>query len=188
MPARVTLNTRKIVVLGSRSVGKSSLIRQFVDNTYPESYYPTVETTSRKTLTHNGKEYPCEIIDTAGQDEYSQLPSQYAIGIHGYVLVYSITSRASFDMIHIIYDKIVNYCGVLSVPAIIVGSKADLYMNRQVSATDGQQLAKEMNSAWIETSALRNENVGASRICAAPGSRCVIFFDVCRQGFRALPG
>ncbi|KAJ7193503.1 hypothetical protein GGX14DRAFT_405409 [Mycena pura] len=151
MPARVTLNTRKIVVLGSRSVGKSSLIRQFVDNTYPDSYYPTVETTSRKTLTHNGKEYPCEIIDTAGQ---------YAIGIHGYVLVYSITSRASFDMIHIIYDKIVNYGGVLSVPAVIVGSKADLYMNRQVSATDGQQLAREMNSAWIETSALRNENVG----------------------------
>ncbi|KAF7316534.1 hypothetical protein MIND_00172700 [Mycena indigotica] len=130
MAARISLNRRKIVVLGSRSVGKSSLIKQLVDHRFSESYYPTTSMTSHKTITLNGVEYPCEIIDTAGQDEYSQLPPQYAIGIHGYVLVYSITSKTSFDMVRTIYDKILDFCGLPpgSVPAVIVGSKADLVM------------------------------------------------------------
>ncbi|KAJ7180972.1 small GTPase superfamily [Mycena filopes] len=160
MARAVTLNTRKIVILGSRSVGKSSLVKQFIENDFPESYYPTTDATFTKTITYNGVEYPCEIIDTAGQDEFSQLNSQHAIGIHGYVLVYSIASRNSFNMIQVIYDKILNYSGLSEIAAIIVGSKADLNLSRQVDATDGQRLAAQNKTAWIEASALRNENVG----------------------------
>jgi len=160
MPGSVTLNTRKIVILGSRSVGKSSLVKQFIDGNFSEAYYPTIETTATKSIMYNGVEYPCEIIDTAGQDEFSQLKSQHAIGIHGYVLVYSIASRASFNMIQIIYDKILNYSGLSEVAVIIVGSKADLHMSRQVDSKDGQELAGRNKAAWIEASALRNENVG----------------------------
>ncbi|KAJ7635100.1 small GTPase superfamily [Roridomyces roridus] len=159
MPGAVTLNTRKIVILGSRSVGKSSLVKQFVDNHFAESYYPTIETSATKTIRYQGVDYPCELIDTAGQDEFSQLNSQYAIGIHGYVLVYSIASRKSFEMIQIVYDKILNYTGLPSVPAIIVGSKSDLRTSRRVDAQEGQQLARENQAAWIEASALQNQNV-----------------------------
>ena len=60
------------------------------------------------------------------QDEYSPVNAQHAIGIHGYVLVYSITSRKSFEMIQIVYDKIVDFCGVEDIPCVIVGSKCDL--------------------------------------------------------------
>jgi len=60
------------------------------------------------------------------QDEYTPLNAQYAIGIHGYVLVYSIVSRTSFEMIQIIYDKIVDFSGVVDIPCVIVGSKSDL--------------------------------------------------------------
>ncbi|KAJ7250535.1 small GTPase superfamily [Mycena haematopus] len=168
MPGIVTLNTRKIVILGSRSVGKSSLVKQFIDGNFSESYYPTIETTATKTIMYNGIEYPCEIIDTAGQDEFSQLKSQHAIGIHGYVLVYSINSRASFNMIQVIYDKILNYSGLSEIAAIIVGSKADLNMDRQVDSRDGQELALRNKTAWIEASALRNENVArAFELCLA---------------------
>ncbi|KAJ7212418.1 small GTPase superfamily [Mycena haematopus] len=149
MPGIVTLNTRKIVILGSRSVGKSSLVKQFIDGNFSESYYPTIETTATKTIMYNGIEYPCEIIDTAGQDEFSQLKSQHAIGIHGYVLVYSINSRASFNMIQVIYDKILNYSGLSEL----------LQLSRQVDSRDGQELALRNKTAWIEASALRNENV-----------------------------
>ena len=61
-----------------------------------------------------------------GKDEYSILNSKHAIGIHGFVLVYSVTSRNSFDMIQIVYDKIVNFCGIKDIPCVIVGSKIDL--------------------------------------------------------------
>ena len=60
------------------------------------------------------------------KDEYSILKSKHAIGIHGFVLVYSVTSRNSFDMIQIVYDKIVNFCGIKEIPCVIVGSKIDL--------------------------------------------------------------
>ncbi|PSR75038.1 hypothetical protein PHLCEN_2v9368 [Hermanssonia centrifuga] len=147
MPGEL-LKKRKIAVLGSRSVGKSSLVIQFIENHFVESYYPTIESTFSKTINHNGVDYDCDIIDTAGQvrqlshllaytllilffssftkDEYTILNSKHAIGIHGYVLVYSVTSRKSFDMIQVVYDKIINFCGMNQIPCVIVGSKTDL--------------------------------------------------------------
>lgn len=60
------------------------------------------------------------------QDEYTLFPSKYANGVHGYLLVYSINSRQSFDMITTIYDKIVDFSGARQVPVVIVGQKVDL--------------------------------------------------------------
>ena len=63
---------------------------------------------------------------SAPQDEYTILNSKHAIGIHGYVLVYSVTNHKSFDMVQVVYDKIINFCGMNSIPCVIVGSKIDL--------------------------------------------------------------
>jgi len=153
------LKKRKIAVLGSRSVGKSSLIKQFIENHFVDSYYPTIESTYTKTVAYKGVEYECHIIDTAGQDEYTPINSQYAIGIHGYILVYSITSKNSFNMIQGVYDKIVNFCGLPKIACVIVGSKSDLSLARQVDSTDGEKLAKENDCAWIETSAKNGINI-----------------------------
>lgn len=166
MPGDV-LKKRKIAVLGSRSVGKSSLVVQFIENHFVESYYPTIENTFSKSINYKGVDYDCDIIDTAGQDEYSILNSKHAIGIHGYILVYSVTSRKSFDMISIVYDKIISFCGLNSIPCVIVGSKTDLPSStipphsrtRQVDSKEGQELASSMHAAWVETSAKKNSNV-----------------------------
>ena len=50
-----------------RRAGKSSLVRQFIENEFQESYYPTIESSHTKTVKHNGTEYQLSIIDTAGQ-------------------------------------------------------------------------------------------------------------------------
>jgi len=190
MPGDI-LKKRKIAVLGSRSVGKSSLVIQFIENHFVESYYPTIESTFSKSVNYKGTEYDCDIIDTAGQDEYSILNSKHAIGIHGYVLVYSVTSRNSFDMIQIVYDKIVDFCGMNDIPCVIVGSKIDLQaspISRQVRSEEGEELAKTNKAAWVETSAKNNTNVGkVFELCLAeiekrspttnaepPSGRCVI--------------
>jgi len=153
------LKKRKIAVLGTRSVGKSSLVVQFIENNFVESYYPTIESTFVKAIEYRGTAYQCEIIDTAGQDEYSLLSPKHAIGIHGYVLVYSMASRHSFEMVQIVYDKILDFCGLTDIPCVIVGTKSDLHRSRQVQPTEGQQLAETNNAAWIETSAKDNVNV-----------------------------
>lgn len=154
-----TFKKRKIAVLGSRSVGKSSLIVQFIENHFVENYYPTIERNFQKTVEYKGTEFECEIIDTAGQDEYSPLSLKHVIGIHGYVLVYSVNSRNSFDMIQIVYDKIIDFCGKEDIPCVIVGSKIDLEASRQVQSTEGEKLAKQNHAAWVETSAKDNANV-----------------------------
>lgn len=154
------LRRRKIAVMGSRSVGKSSLVGQFIDCRFEDSYYPTIEDSHQRNITFNGSEYEVEVLDTAGQDEYSFLNPSHAVGhIHGYVLVYSVASRKSFEMIQIIHDKIADW-GIADVPCVIAASKVDLRDSRQVDATEGRSLASAHNAAWIETSAKENVNVG----------------------------
>ncbi|KAG6908805.1 hypothetical protein DXG01_003252 [Tephrocybe rancida] len=63
-------------------------------------------------------------------------------------------------MIQIVYDKIVDFCGVTDIPCVIVGSKSDLSQNRQVQYNEGQNLGKQLKTAWLETSAKENYNVG----------------------------
>ncbi|KAJ7900732.1 P-loop containing nucleoside triphosphate hydrolase protein [Mycena olivaceomarginata] len=172
----MSADKRRIVVLGSRSVGKSPLIMQYCQNEFVQSYYPTIESTFGKTIHFNNHQYDCSIIDTAGQDEFSIFNAKHAIGIHGYVLVlclcsfssgfpdsalrvYSITSQNSFDMIRIIHAKIIDFCGVPNVPCVIVGSKVDLEKSRQVNSEEMEEAAKLYDATWVETSAMCNINV-----------------------------
>ncbi|KAI9310725.1 ferrous iron transporter B [Dichotomocladium elegans] len=150
---------RRIAVLGARAVGKSSLVIQFCENHFVDSYYPTIENTFTKTIKYRGHEYVVEIMDTAGQDEYSILSQHHASGIHGYVLVYSIASRSSFDMLQVIHDKILDFTGLGNVPCVIVGNKCDLNIQRQVTQQEGKELAERWNAPTLETSAKHNENV-----------------------------
>ncbi|RYP41143.1 hypothetical protein DL769_011642 [Monosporascus sp. CRB-8-3] len=129
---------------------KSSLAVQFVDGHFVESYYPTIENTFSKVIRYKGQDYATEIVDTAGQDEYSILNSKHFIGIHGYMLVYSVSSLPSFEMVQ----------GTDWVPIVIIGNKSDLRPEqRQVSQEDGKKLAEKFNCAWTEASARYNENV-----------------------------
>ncbi|CAB4006929.1 GTP-binding Rheb-like [Paramuricea clavata] len=103
--------SRKIAIMGFRSVGKSSLTIQFVENQFVDSYDPTIENTFTKTVKNRGQEYNLELVDTAGQDEYSIFPQAYSMGIHGYILVFSVTSQKSFDVIQVIHDKLLDFTG-----------------------------------------------------------------------------
>ncbi|KAG0054220.1 GTP-binding protein [Gryganskiella cystojenkinii] len=158
--APATTRVRRIVLLGSRAVGKSSMIIQYVDNVFTESYFPTIERTFTKPLTFRGQQYEIQIIDTAGQDEFSIFNGRHALDVHGYVLVYSVTSRQSFDMISVIRDKILNFTGTDWVPIVIVGNKTDLTSQRQVSREESEDLAAFWKCLSCETSAKTNVNIG----------------------------
>lgn len=131
-----------------------------MENHFVDSYYPTVENTFIKTVKMHGQTYTCEIVDTAGQDEYSIMQSSYAIGVHGYVLIYSITSRATLEMTKVIRDKILNLVGVQTVPMILVGNKCDLHVQREVSREEAEELGRQWRVPVVETSAKLNENIG----------------------------
>ncbi|XP_044032207.1 GTP-binding protein Rheb-like, partial [Siniperca chuatsi] len=103
--------SRKIAVLGYRSVGKSSLTIQFVEGQFVDSYDPTIENTFTKMMTVNGQEYNLQLVDTAGQDEYSIFPQSYTIDVDGYILIYSVTSYKSFEVVRVIHEKLLDMVG-----------------------------------------------------------------------------
>jgi len=94
------------------------------------------------------------------------------------MLVYSVASLESFEMVQIVYNKIIHHLvravvvvvvlprplltsqGTSSVPVVMVGNKTDLRPEqRRVKAEDGQRVQREVNCAWTEASARYNENV-----------------------------
>ena len=147
---------RKIAVMGSRSVGKSSLAIQFAQGQFVDSYDPTIENTFNKNMKILGQEYEVLVVDTAGQDEYSIFPTQYTIDIDGYVLVYSIDNEKSFEVIQTIHEQLVDLLGNPSFPLVIVGNKRDLHLNRVISEATGKKLAADLKAEFFETSAKDN--------------------------------
>ncbi|XP_022915172.1 GTP-binding protein Rheb homolog isoform X1 [Onthophagus taurus] len=152
----MTSKQRKIAVMGYRSVGKSSLSIQYVEGQFVDSYDPTIENTFIKTTRFNSQEYELKLVDTAGQDEYSIFPPEYAIDFHGYVLVYSITSPKSFDVVKLIYAKLLDIKGKGHVPVVLVGNKTDLHMERMIPSEEGRKLAEDWKAVFLETSAKQN--------------------------------
>ncbi|KAJ7914657.1 P-loop containing nucleoside triphosphate hydrolase protein [Mycena leptocephala] len=151
-----------IAVLGACSAGvhcKSSLMKRYCEGQFADSYFPTIECSYFKNITTNDFTYECRIIDTAGQDEASILKDGYIYGTHVYVLVYSVTSRRSFDLVRILYDDISGLYG-LPIPCVVVGCKIDLEKHRTVNPLEGKQLAQEKNSAWVETTSKTDTNIG----------------------------
>ncbi|XP_039328594.2 GTP-binding protein Rheb isoform X3 [Saimiri boliviensis] len=122
-------------------LGKSSLTIQFVEGQFVDSYDPTIENTFTKLITVNGQEYHLQLVDTAGQDEYSIFPQTYSIDINGYILVYSVTSIKSFEVIKVIHGKLLDMVGKVQV----------------ISYEEGKALAESWNAAFLESSAKENQ-------------------------------
>lgn len=74
-----------------------------------------------------------DVLDTAGQEEYSAMREQYMRTGEGFLLVYSITSRQSFDEILVFQQQILRVKDKDYFPIIVVGNKCDLEGERQVS-------------------------------------------------------
>uniref|UniRef100_A0A673U6X6 GTP-binding protein Rheb n=3 Tax=Laurasiatheria TaxID=314145 RepID=A0A673U6X6_SURSU len=138
-------------------IGKSSLTIQFVEGQFVDSYDPTIENTFTKLITVNGQEYHLQLVDTAGQDEYSIFPQTYSIDINGYILVYSVTSIKSFEVIKVIHGKLLDMVGKVQIPIMLVGNKKDLHMERVISYEEGKALAESWNAAFLESSAKENQ-------------------------------
>jgi len=149
----------KIVVVGGGGVGKSALTIQLIQNHFIDEYDPTIEDSYRKQVTIDGETSLLDILDTAGQEEYSAMRDQYMRTGQGFLLVYAITSRGSFDEITQFRDQILRVKDADKVPMVLAGNKSDLESERQVSTQEGQETAKKFCCPFLETSAKTRINV-----------------------------
>jgi len=148
----------RIAILGDGGVGQTALAVQFTMNCYVEVYDPTIEDAYRKQLLVDNKMCFVEVIVTAGQEEYSTLRDQWVREGQGFILVYSITSRSSFDRLEMFRQNMVRLKGDKPV-FMLVGNDADKGYEREVSKEEGMALARTFGCEFLETSARTAHNV-----------------------------
>eukprot|EP00744_Colponema_vietnamica_P009050 GILI01012885.1.p2 GENE.GILI01012885.1~~GILI01012885.1.p2 ORF type:complete len:202 (-),score=74.52 GILI01012885.1:90-650(-) len=149
----------KLVVVGGGGVGKSALTIQLIQNHFVDEYDPTIEDSYRKQVIIDQETCLLDILDTAGQEEYSAMRDQYMRTGEGFLCVYAITSRSAFEEITAFRDQILRVKDADAVPIMICGNKCDLESERQVSTAEGEQLAKGFSVPFLETSAKTRVNV-----------------------------
>lgn len=149
----------KLVVVGGGGVGKSALTIQLVQSHFVDEYDPTIEDSYRKPCTIDEEQVLLDVLDTAGQEEYSAMREQYMRTGEGFLLVYSINLRDSLEELQQFYEQIQRVKDLDHVPVLVVGNKCDLEIERQVSYEEGLELAKQFGCAFLETSAKQRINV-----------------------------
>ncbi|KAJ3736945.1 ras protein [Lentinula guzmanii] len=171
----------RVAVLGDGGVGKTALAVQFTLNCFVgkhlaarrfkillthiwpelpsiETYDPTIEDAYRKQLIVDNRMCFVEVIDTAGQEEYATLRDQWVREGQGFILVYSIASRPTFERLDIFRQSMRRVKRGEPI-FMLVGNKCDKTQEREVSKEDGQALARQFGCEFIETSAKTAQNV-----------------------------
>lgn len=142
----------KLVVVGAGGVGKSALTIQLIQNHFVEEYDPTIEDSYRKQVVIDGETCLLDILDTAGQEEYSAMRDQYMRTGEGFLLVFAINSTTSFDDVETYREQIKRVKDSDTVPMVLVANKTDL-MQRTVEHKTAVELAEKYKIPYVETSA-----------------------------------
>jgi small GTP-binding protein len=152
-------NILKIVVMGSGGVGKSSMTVKYVQGIFVEKYDPTIEDSYRMQKRINDKFITMEILDTAGTEQFTSMRDLYMKNGEGFMLVYSITSRASYNELDSIYQHICQIKDRYSYPLILAGNKCDLEEDRTIEFEEAVERAQEWNCQMMEVSAKTGVNL-----------------------------
>uniref|UniRef100_A0A4W3IKX8 small monomeric GTPase n=1 Tax=Callorhinchus milii TaxID=7868 RepID=A0A4W3IKX8_CALMI len=143
----------KVVMLGAGGVGKSAMTMQFISHRFPDYHDPTIEDAYKTQVRIDDDPAYLDILDTAGQAEFTAMRDQYMRGGEGFIICYSITDRRSFQEAAEFKELIYRVRHTYDIPVVLVGNKTDLEEYRQVSKDEGMALARECNCPFFETSA-----------------------------------
>ncbi|CAL6092237.1 Ras-related_protein Rap-1b [Hexamita inflata] len=151
-------NTMRVVVVGTGAVGKSCITVRFALGKFAKKHDPTIEDFYRKAIEVDNEMTMLDILDTAGQEEFSALRDSYMYGGDGFIMVYAVNSINSFEEIEKLRAQLLCIKGKENVPMLLVGNKCDLE-DREVTTEQGQQLADQYGCSFIEASARENINI-----------------------------
>ncbi|XP_074788128.1 GTP-binding protein Rit2 isoform X2 [Athene noctua] len=143
----------KVVMLGAGGVGKSAMTMQFISHRFPDYHDPTIEDAYKTQVRIDDEPAYLDILDTAGQAEFTAMRDQYMRGGEGFIICYSITDRQSFQEAAEFKELIYRVRHTYDIPLVLVGNKIDLEEFRQVSTEEGMSLAREYSCSFFETSA-----------------------------------
>eukprot|EP01122_Echinamoeba_exundans_P017333 TRINITY_DN9113_c0_g1_i1.p1 TRINITY_DN9113_c0_g1~~TRINITY_DN9113_c0_g1_i1.p1 ORF type:complete len:253 (+),score=59.09 TRINITY_DN9113_c0_g1_i1:50-808(+) len=153
MASKGHISTYKLVLLGDQAVGKSALAQQLAFSRFPENHDPTIENVVTTKMAIDAVPTQLHLLDTAGEEALSCMIHQSIIAGNGFVLVYSITDRDSFQSMEQYYSQVIQIKETSQIGIVLIGNKADQDHNREVSLEEGTKLAKRLGVPFFETSA-----------------------------------
>ncbi|MHA1239477.1 MAG: GTP-binding protein [Promethearchaeota archaeon] len=158
----------KCIIVGDKAVGKSSIVRRFVENKFAFDYRSTL---GLNVLSHSmafyGNEVYFSIWDVGAQAYFRRFRKTYYIGAQAAFIVFDVCQRNSFANVKVWFKELEDFLKRINIPIVIVGNKIDLADQRSVSYKEGIELAEELTKeiaeshfSYIETSALTGKNIG----------------------------
>ena len=155
---------RKICLLGDAAVGKTSLIRKYVEDKFDDKYVVTLGTkvTMRELVVQGSDKNPSVkvtlmIWDILGQRQYKRLQTSFYKGANGALVVADSTRRETLESINGWILSLFNSVG--KVPVLILLNKSDLTDQSAISPAEVDDIAKKYDTSFLTTSAKTGENV-----------------------------
>ncbi|XP_078397151.1 ras-related protein Rab-12 [Cetorhinus maximus] len=150
----------QVIIIGSRGVGKTSLMERFTDDTFSEACKSTVGVDFKiKTVELRGKKIRLQIWDTAGQERFNSITSAYYRSAKGIILVYDITKKETFEDVPK-WMKMIDKYASEDAELLLVGNKLDCEVDRDISRQQGEKFALQVTGMrFCEASAKDNYNV-----------------------------
>lgn len=148
---------KKICMLGASGVGKTSLVRRFVQSIYSEKYHSTIGVKiDKKIVETNGQTVTMMIWDVQGEDDEHKIRPAYLRGASGYLLVIDGTRPETLNIAREIQQRITS--DNLQIPFVLAVNKTDL-IEAQVVVENNVALINGENTVFFKTSAKTGQGV-----------------------------
>ncbi len=152
---------KKVCLIGDFSVGKTSLIRRYVEGRFEDKYLSTIGVKiSRKTLNRESHQLNLIVWDLAGGEGFSGYPSSYLRGAAGALIVFDLTRPKTFESVKSYREQFLAKNSELAV--ITLGNKIDLLSAASSENDILDSIGAQVNTPHIFTSAKTGENVEAA--------------------------
>ncbi|MEM7260810.1 MAG: Rab family GTPase [Planctomycetota bacterium] len=149
----------KVCMLGAFAVGKTSLVRRFVNSIFDDRYQTTIGVQiEKRTVEYPENPVDLMIWDIAGDDEFFQVPRSFIGGAVGYLLVVDATRRSSGEIAGDLDARAREELG--DVPSLLLINKCDL--TDEVDLPGDWSLVGYDSSSVLRTSALTGEGVAGA--------------------------
>jgi small GTP-binding protein len=148
---------KKVCMLGAFGVGKTSLVRRYVQSIFSDAYLTTVGVKiDKKTLNVGAEPVTLILWDIAGEDDVTTIRTSYLRGAAGYFLVVDVTRAETLEVARSIQGRVTSEIG--SVPFLFLLNKVDLQENWEIAGQPLEEL-EHAGAVILRTSAKTGEGV-----------------------------